>query len=62
MNETQNSILALERIERVRNPGYIGEIEDALDIENEIICERTPELDVSDPKYIAMRLKLVLKF
>jgi hypothetical protein len=43
------------------NSNYLGEIEDGIDLETVQLTERTPELEVTDPRYTAMRLKLVYK-
>mmetsp|Transcript_1902 Transcript_1902/g.2676 ORF Transcript_1902/g.2676 Transcript_1902/m.2676 type:complete len:91 (+) Transcript_1902:4976-5248(+) len=43
------------------NPTFLGNLEEALDIETMGINELTPELEVTDPKYAAMRMKLVFK-
>lgn len=43
------------------NSNYLGELDDALDVENIQITADTPELEVTDSRYAAMRLKLVFK-
>lgn len=48
-------------MQRQLNSNYLGAIEDGIDLETVQITERTPELEVTDPRYTAMRLKLVYK-
>lgn len=43
------------------NSNYIGSLEEGIDLETVNISERIPELEVTDPRYTAMRLKLVYK-
>ena len=40
---------------------YLGDIEDGIDLETLELQENTPELEVTDSRYTAMRLKLVYK-
>ena len=47
--------------DRQYNSNYLGQLEDAIDLETVNINERIPELEVTDPKYTAMRIKLVYK-
>lgn len=47
--------------ERIPNANYLGELDEALDVETLNITAATPELEVTDPRYTAMRLKLVFK-
>lgn len=47
--------------ERIPNAYYLGELDEALDVETLEITEDTPELEVTDARYTAMRLKLVFK-
>lgn len=47
--------------ERVQNANYLGELDAALDVETLNITANTPELEVTDARYTAMRLKLVFK-
>lgn len=47
--------------ERIPNANYLGELDEALDVETLNITEDTPELEVTDARYTAMRLKLVFK-
>jgi len=43
------------------NPNFLGCVDEALDLEMMKINEHTSELEVTDPKYTAMRMKLVFK-
>lgn len=51
----------MHQVQRQLNSNYLGEIEDGIDLETVQITERTPELEVTDHRYTAMRLKLVYK-
>ena len=43
------------------NSTYLGDLNDAIDLETLKIDETTPEFEVSDTRYTAMRLKCVFK-
>lgn len=43
------------------NSNYLGDLDEAIDLETLQININTPELEVTDSKYTAMRLKLVFK-
>ena len=47
--------------DRQFNSNYVGSIEEGIDLETVNINERIPELEVTDPRYTALRLKLVYK-
>lgn len=47
--------------ERQQNSTYLGELSDAIDLETLTLDEETPEFEVTDSKYTAMRLKCVFK-
>ena len=47
--------------DRQLNSNFVGSLEDAIDLETTNISDRVPELEVTDPRYTAMRLKLVYK-
>ena len=47
--------------DRQLNSNFVGSLEDAIDLETTNISDLVPELEVTDPRYTAMRLKLVYK-
>ena len=51
----------VEKVERQLNSTYLGELDQTMDLETVKINESTPEFEVTDTRYTAMRLKCVFK-